>query len=496
MPVTEVALWQRRVLARMLDAVWQLPLAVAAFLAIDSQDGQPGWLAWAAAAATAMLVQVCGEALLTWMFGSTPGKAATGLALIAGDGSRTPAARVLILRALKVGLWGYGGWIPPAGAAAALLNVRRLKKGAPLPWERGEARTEVARLAAGAMRVGSAWGVALCLPLLAASAWVVLTQDRDALRSTLSTQALSRSISGQWTWLNLLSGTIHTLDSAWRLEQENFYPGKSYTAVFAQGEGGDVSLTFRVYWRPSTLEPSCVLAQATVEDYTYIATTRTEKASAERLDCEIHGGTLAGGKPLRKSTKASYFPASGVYFLLVSTYPIGNDEAKEQVEDLASAMSREVGRGDFERGRLKSYFWRNDITGKVASVPSTWELYSLGLAGDASVLAFVKWGPRDGEFAGRSVLRCQPRYRGDDWRRASAAQFADGTWFGQFVWEPRGDPELSYYLLDNKQVRGRAVFLEGKTCGWTVIWENAEQRDVAHRIDEHELMRSLVATLH
>ena len=488
----DTSLWKRRLCARVLDAAWQLPLAVAAFMAIDTQAGQPAWTAWAAAVVTAMAVQVCGESVLTWIFGTTPGKAVAGLAVTVHGGGRTPALRLLVLRAMKVALWGYGGWIPPLCLLTAVFNLRSLARGVPLPWERTEAGTQVSARATGALRIAAAWGLAICLPLTAASAWLVLTQERDALRSTLTTQALSRSLSGQWTWLNPLSGTVHTLDSAWRLEQENFYPGKSYTAVFAQGEGSDVSLAFRVYWRPSTLEPSCVLAQALVEDHTYLVTGRSERAAPQRLDCEIEGGTLQAGKALRKSTKAAYFPASGAYFLLVATTPVGNDEARADTEALRASLAPDVGQGQFEDGRLQAYFWRNDVTGRVASVPASWELYSLGIADGAAALAFVKWGATEAELA---ALRCQPRQRGDDWRRASAEQFAEGRWFGQFAWQADAGDALSYSLLDNQQLRGRVFFLEGKTCGWTMIWENADAKDVVRDIEAHELMRSLVATL-
>lgn len=494
---THVAAW-RRIVARLLDAVWQLPAgALACYVAAQLAALSWLWLIVVAALATSC-VQAIGETLLVWGLATTPGKAATGLQVVDPQSDGLPTFRMALLRALKVSAWGLAFWLGPLAVGAAAIGLWRLSSGRRMPWERGGESTVVCLKPCPARRHFAAWSTSAILMVIASTGPLLMLIGPAASSAQLS-QELRRSISGNWLWLNPLTGKTFTLDARWRLVNEDLHiRSKLNEAVFALDEGTTNLVKLDVSWGGLGNLALCSHGQFDLEGLGLVVMeTGAFQDQATHAACTLQAGGIRSGEVVFGLFRALRKANSGVSHSVLLTHTGEKASVRRDVENLANQLMADAGSVESSNGALPRYFWRNGLTGKVAELPSGWVLAETTISeGDVVGYIFVRDSQRFGIAHKDSVLITglplsdQPEFEAK--LQKELARIGDGIAPLQPALTSGGG---TLYTFKENGVEGRIAFRKGRYNFWLLIWANNESATPPGNLEEHPVLNRLIPTL-
>jgi uncharacterized RDD family membrane protein YckC len=495
--VTDVAAW-RRVVARLLDALWQVPAGILVWGVAAQLSGLHwSWLLVVTALAVSC-VQILGETLLIWGLATTPGKAIMGLQVVDPETNNPPDFRIALLRAMKVTAWGMAFWLGPFTLAVVAIGLWRLSTGGKTPWERGGESTVVRAISSGVGRHLAAWLTGISIAFLACIGPLLMLTG-EASTSTELSQDLRRSISGQWLWLHPLTGNTLTLDARWRLVNEyRSFRTARYEATFAYGEGTGNRVKLEVEWNSLWNGSLCSYGEFDLESIgLVIVETGRSDDEATRVACTVRGaGIIADAIVFGQARALRKGESSSVYRVLF-THTGDQASVSETVEGLANQLIAEAGLVESAGGILSRHFWRNGLTGKVAELPGNWELDRMSVTG--------------GEIVSYIFVRRSKQYRQADkdgvlisgLPKANAPEFETAIQVGikklgdgdaQKIMGPTAEGD-SLYTLHDKGVEGRVIVRNGKHHFWFLMWFNTESGTPPGSLEQHELLSRLLPTL-
>jgi len=495
---TGVFTW-RRIVARLVDGIWQIPVGIVVWYVTVQLTDLPWRWGLVATAVAVSCIQIVGETFLVWGLGTTPGKAAVGLRVCEEETGELPGFRAALLRAMKVVTWGMGFWLGPLALALATGSFWRLSTARSMPWERGGEGTAIRAMPSSAGRQLTAWVVGGSMMLLASMGPLLMLTGTASTSATLS-QDLRRSISGQWLWLNQLSGSLVTLDSRWRLVNERInFPRGYYEVKFAFGEGDANVVKLSVEWkRPS--QSLCINGELDLQEMGFVVI-QTGNFHDERKQtrCKVYGGSVHGDTVVfgKVDTFLKGKAGSAVYKVFSSTAQTSS-YATEAVESLAARLLNEAGPFEDGNGNLDRYFWRNGLTGEVAQLPGDWMLHETVVAeGDYVTYTFNRWSGVGANYQTKDLAYVGGLAKNSSVELEDALQreIDKLTTDKQQVSKellPGGD--IRYTLHGNGR-KTRMIVRGGKRYTWILIWEYVEASTAAGDLEQHALLSRILPTL-
>jgi ligand-binding SRPBCC domain-containing protein len=361
----------RRAIARSIDLLWLVPggmLMVRAFT--NLAELSVGWQL-ALLAVFVSWLQLALEPVLLRMYGATPGKLLTRICVVDVESGRCLTYAQACSRTLKVLGFGFGFWILPLTAICLMVSLWRVRYQHTLPWERSRTGAQVVdapkRMGLAIMTLALTALPGLALPV-ASVIIAVIVLDLNAN----SGQDIHRALTGQWQWLHRLSGNELRLDARWRVLHDYMsVRGAQWSAVFAFGEGDDNRVLFDLRAKPpSTGMNACANHQLSMENEGYVFVDAVEIVQSGGHRC-----SSVGGKPTRKGVIYARIEGrrgSQGDQTMTLVYLGADKGARETVEELARQLDAERDKFDVAGGKLRSYYWRNDLTGRIARVPIEW----------------------------------------------------------------------------------------------------------------------------
>jgi uncharacterized RDD family membrane protein YckC len=496
---TPSTLLVRRMLARALDALWQLPFGVWLWYALDaSANLHIGWSLLSAALGVSC-VQAVGEAILIWTFGTTPGKALAKLKVRSQEGAASLTFQAALLRSLKVVTWAMAFWMLPLTLLSSAWTIVQIRRGRPVAWERGGEATRVESESSGFKTVVAAWMVAASIPFLA-GLWPALQLARSTvsqLESPLS-RDVSRGIAGQWLWLHPGSGETLQLDSQWRLVSESFRLDRGqFHATFAHGKGFENVVKVNLNLRPLIAGRPCAVADLDFEEEQLTAIQEEETRIASRQACVVRGGaaTAAG---IRRGEATVIALDGAALHSVVHTYG-GDGASRAEVVKLSQWFIAQVARLSIADGTLDKYYWRNELTGAVAVIPGSWALREMEVRKIGTVTyTFAKWRGRRGYLASKDSVAVigLPKSGRIEVEEELARRFSEGIANGSQVTKRQyAAGDHGYEIVNKEGQRSRMLLRDGRRFSWFLVWANNESNDELLEPDSHQLLNALSATL-
>jgi len=340
----------------------------------------------AAAASVICTLQLLVEPLLVAAFGATPGKALLRMRVCTSDGRNLPYSSALA-RTLKIAFWVLGAWFPPATIltlAAAAVQARRRKDSF---WDRGSGVSVIVEPGPHRLRAALVSLIAMVPGALVGGASVLLVAAAATVGANV-TQDIARGLTGRWDWPHPLSGTAISLDSRWRVVNEHlFIKEGELGATFIFGPGQDNQVQFEVTWMGKERDP-CGRHQFEMQEAGFVFLAESMATVGGSRTCKATGGR-AGPSGVVHAIVQSVSDAH-VSRVVAITHEGRDAEARDAVEALAATLLRVAVDADPSDGRLQSYFWRNELTGKVARIPGDWE-YSGRQSSANGFLVFTFW---------------------------------------------------------------------------------------------------------
>jgi len=361
----------RRAIARSIDLLWLAPggmLMVYAFTILAELS-----LVWQLALLAVFVsgLQLALEPVLLSKFGATPGKLLTRIRVVDVESKTGLTYPQACSRTLKILGLGFGFWILPLTAICLTASLWRVRYQHTLPWERSRTGAQVVeapkRMGLAVITLALAALPSLALPLASVIiALIVLNLSAN------SGQDIHRALTGQWQWLHPLSGNELILDARWRILHDNMSVRKAqWIAVFAFDKDDDNRVLFELRTKPlSTGINACAVHQLSMENEGYVFVDVVEIVQAGGHQCSSAGGKLTRKGVIYARIEGRRGSQGDQTITLV--YPGADKGTRETVENLARQLDAERDKFDVAGGELRSYYWRNDLTGRIARIPIEW----------------------------------------------------------------------------------------------------------------------------
>ncbi|MBI3155596.1 MAG: RDD family protein [Burkholderiales bacterium] len=490
--------WGRRIAARAIDALWQLPAAWLAWHGASAYSDLPWyWLALPAAIGAAAM-QVVGDSLLVWTVGTTPGKAACGLRLRAPGGDAI-TLRQAVGRAVKVSVLGLGLWMPPWTAIDLAACLWRARRGHPMPWERGDASLAVAAAATPASTQATAWVLAGVVNLLSAAAWVLADgRPGPSGLSAAAAQDLRRAIAGHWLWIHPLTGTEQRLGARWRLVHEaRFDRTQSYHASFAFGDGVANLVRLTLQWGHDRTDP-CIDAELDLEERGFVVTRRHASPDGALPSCRAHGARLDDGR-LVTGEVLIRVERDRLQTSVLRQVDDLDQEARREVGDLAAALAAPGDGWQLDAQGPTHFHWHNELTGRRQPLPATWTPHEIIVVPGASLFGhlFVRWPGASGSAEHKDAAAVFGLPRG-------VLRQAEVDSALQVLIDNARPERVERVAIDDRHERLRLVraagdgYIEvrrGRRHTWLLMWRHNESGNTPEHAKDHELLSPLLETL-
>jgi hypothetical protein len=460
-----------------------------------------GWR-MVAAGLTVTLIQLLIEPVMLAFTATTPGKMLLGLSVRHPDRTHALTISAALSRTLKVAMWGLGLWLLPLMPLVLLVNLLLTRKATyRLLWDRSGEGTVVVMDAFTRPLRALAFLVAAAIPgVLVPFGSVLLLAAAITAGGTDVSQDISRAVTGQWRWLHRLSGESIALDTRWRVSNDHLFADSGeFGAAFSLAGTPNNRVRVEVEWREKQFMEPCDRAQIdmSAEGFLFLEMSRTKDGSADR--CRATGGKVSSAGVVH--IVIDTVRDRGIDHVIIQTYEEGNQDKRDAVQALAERLRKEIGREDAERGRLRSYHWRNELTGVTARLPGDWQFYSrlLNRSGGLTV-----------EFRRYPTASRSPRV---------PSQVVTVSGFPWFLFEGKDDLQTKMEDLAQAQSKARTVvrrtlnaqetvsdvewnassahFLSrvGGPLNWAVSWSDAEGGPKNGNPDQHELLKLLMPTI-
>lgn len=487
----------KRVAARLLDGLWQLPIAVYVVYAMHELAGLQ--LSWAlvSAALVVCIIQAAGEAILVWTFGTTPGQALVGLQVLSVETARAPSFRASMLRALKVTIVGMALWVVPLTVAACGWLYWRARTGHALPWERGGDATKIVPYQSGRRQVAAIWLLAFGLPLLVAL-WSLpyLGAMQYSHLATPVANDVRRSVTGKWTWLHPLSGKSISLDSRWRLLHESVWVRQgNLNATFAFGEGKDNLVRLSVEWRRHRPGSPCIAGELDMVEAGQVVISAQENADAT---CAIHGGAITATGVVQSHSRSGGLGTKNSSYRVFRTFNQAQVAAEAEVNALAEWLNEQVASVRLGQDGIETHYWRNELSGVVAAVPGAWALDEVNVgAGPHVTYTFVRWPGKAGPPSRKDAVFVSGFSRSAQAEVDVALQevLSGMSSNGGKVTRRVLDASDTLYEVVGDAHAGRLLTKFGAHSIWVLAWSNNESGTPPGSAEDHELLKRLLRTL-
>jgi len=493
----DVAAW-RRIIARSVDTLWQIPAGLLVWVVTALLTGLNWpWLTIVTALAVSF-VQVLGETLLVWGFTTTPGKAMLGLQLVELETNDPPAFRIALLRALKVSTWGMAFWLGPFALVAATTALWRLSTGRKTSWERGGECTAIRAKSFSVYRHVAVWLSSLSIVLLACIAPLLILAGQVSMTTELS-QHLRRSISGEWLWLDPLTGNSLSLDSKWRLVSDQMSLNSSrYEVVFAFDEGTENQVKLIVGWDEKYNGPLCVMNESSIQNMDFVILKKGIVADGAMHDsCTVEGAGIKANSVVFGQARAVRKHRTSLTYQVAFKYNAAQDTIRGNIEGLADELMIEADSVEVEDGKLNRYFWLNELTGKTAVLPGNWQLDQKTVnEGGAVSYTFIKLSELIAIAEKKDAVVISGLPKPQLYGISSALQEdLEQKIFSDQSWEKEPTSLEPRYTINYKGRKGRAIIRDGKRHLWLLLWINNESATPPGTMEEHELLGRLLPTL-
>ncbi|WP_415760841.1 hypothetical protein [Pseudomonas sp. LT1P18] len=338
--------------------------------------------------------------------------------------------------------------------------------------------------------------------LLLASMGPLLMLTGTASTSATLSQDLRRSISGQWLWMNQLSGSLVTLDSRWRLVHESInLPRGHCEAKFAFGEGDANVVKLSVAWkRPPPPLSLCIPGELDLQEMGFVVI-QTGDFHDERTQtrCEVHGGgVIADTVVFGKVDTFLKGKAGSVVYKVFSSSAQTSGYATEAVEGLAARLLDEAGPFEDGNGNLDRYSWRNGLTGEVAQLPGDWMLNDMIVAeGDYVTYTFYRWSGAGKDFQTKDVaflggLEKNSPVKLEDVIQQLLDKRSTGKQQLSKELLPGGD---IHYKLQGDGQEANMIVRDGKRYSWILVWTSIEAGAAPGSLEQHALLSRILPTL-
>ncbi|WP_137805887.1 RDD family protein [Pseudomonas sp. G(2018)] len=499
-PDTAGVLTWRRVVARLLDSVWQVPAGIVVwYVTVQLTDLHWRW-GFVTAAVAVSCVQIVGETFLVWGLGTTPGKVVVGLRVCEVQTGEAPGFRAALLRAMKVVTWGMGFWLGPLALGCAVGTFWRLSTARAVSWERGGESTAIRTMPSAVSRQLTVWVAGISIMLLANMGPLLMLSGTASTSATLS-QDLRRNISGQWIWLNQLSGSQLTLDSRWRLVHERMNLDLGYyDAKFAFGEGDANMVRLSVQWKRLPPTSLCINGEVDLQEMGFVVIqTGNFYDKKNQTQCTVHGGISADSVIFGKVDISLKGKAGSVVYKVFSSSAQTSSYATEAVEGLAARLVNETGPFEDGNGKLNMHFWRNGLTGEIAQLPGDWMLHEMNVS-EGDFVTYTFYRLTGDLFTGldkKDIAYVAGLAKNSSVELEYVVQqvFARLTTNKRRLSKellPGGD--IHYKLLADGQ-EGSIIVRSGKRYSWLLVWANSESRTALGSLEQHAFLSRIVPTL-
>jgi|GEM_PF-5248912 len=386
---------QRRVCARLIDALWIVPggLLLWRSLAVFTELSWE-WQITSFALLTSIL-QLAVEPIFLSFFGATPGKALLGVAITHVDSGRSLSYGAALGRTVKVVGLGLGFWLLPLTLISLLAVYWRARTSRGVPWDLDAADGCVCvqsnwQLGRASWSITAAVVVGWVLPV---AVWLFCIVIIGA-KGIDAGQDLSRAITGRWLWLHRLSGEMITLDARWRVQHDRLdLRYGSWNAVFVFGTGDENRVMFDLdlgknAQRKRFTSP-CISKQLAMEDEGFVF---FKEIGLDGESCIVSGGKPSSAGAVLVRIDGHRSGASD--YSLTQVYRYEDTQAREGVTALARRLWAEQGNVQGLDSPALAHYWRNELTGMVARIPGGWEYVQRNVNGNGSlVFEFQRIGP-------------------------------------------------------------------------------------------------------
>lgn len=489
----------RRGVARLIDGVWQFPIALLLWTTVrESADLHIGWVV-GIMALCASCTHVIGESVLVWAFGTTPGKASMRLQVRDRATGTKPSLRSSLLRALKTAFLGMGGWVAPLIPILATWTGAAIFRGTSLPWERGGEATCVVSDSCRLSTTTTAWLLATSVTL-AVGAWPSLSLgalDRAADKDRGAD--ISRTVSGQWSWFNPMTGQQLVLRSDWRVVDEwLLVRSRSYEVRFALGSGLENQVRLRFTWRVLNNKlDSCFSSGADLESEGLTVLAVRRGASTEE-GCTALGGRVTAQGITRGESYSAPLAGGRAELMVYQHYSAGNVSAREEVRELYQLLALQLKGVSIDERGLKKYFWRSGLTNEAMQIPGNWGPSTSSSASNGELHEFSKTPAT----TNRKPTRDYVTVRGVRGSRARTGleEHVLKTWdSGGHIADAPTKSVLAngdiLYAGIHKGTDMKVLLRQGQKSAWQVTWGNPNSEKPAETVEQHEVLAGILPTL-
>lgn len=357
-----------RVAARLVDGASLLLLALAIVgLSLPAWYGRAPLTVGALMLLLFLALHVAVETVCLVLWGRTPGKALCGLSVQASTGGRLPLD-VAAARSGRVVVQGLGLWLLPLTLITGTQTMRLLRRGASAPWD-DSLHTQVLAESV-AFRQVLGWGaVVLLTGVFAIAGWTKgLTSFGENGGVQRHTSLLLTRLTGQWVWVNKLTGRAAVMPGSWRLLSEST-PFGLYVARFVHDGPPRRTMDLRYVRRDFVGVDIADL----LDDWRQRGMLVEVEGQRTGKDLTVLVATTAFVQPLRAAFAMQRRVEDGAWNLSFEVELTGEGDEVWMTSVLSIARTFESEDGT-ALPVAAGHYWLNARSGQVVQLPPGWEV--------------------------------------------------------------------------------------------------------------------------
>jgi uncharacterized RDD family membrane protein YckC len=361
----------QRVGARAVDGAWLLVLFLGlAGLVLPAWYGRSTLTMGVLMLLMFVGLHVAVETLFLTLWGRTPGKALWGLTVQSVAASRLPLD-VAAARSGLVMVQGLGLCVLPLAAITTARTWLLLGRG-PAPWDAALHTCVVAESPSRRQVLGWSAFIALAA-LFAAVGWTRgVTSLAEQGPAVGHASPLLTRLTGQWLWVNKLTGRAAALPQTWRLLSESTDRG-AYVARFVRNAAPVARMEVR-HQAGSVAEWKAALSEVMfdLQERGYLIEFENRRANAQGRD-----GTYliaaGAGTPPRYAIVHQVEAGNSAWAVMVEVdLPVNDDSVNS---GLTRVVDTFLSKDGVPLQVADAHYWLNPYSGRIVQLPAGWRVY-------------------------------------------------------------------------------------------------------------------------